>query len=484
MATMPIPWPTTALPGRLPGESQGTLVNAYAVKIGQQINIRRVAGLRRYLTSTATALKRPRGQLEVEGRLIHVWDGEAFILNADGSNHLLFGSMPGDYPVTIARNMRQTGAEVIIVGEEGAREVRLVDDTISAHPSAGLENVNSVEYFSGYFIFTEEGGLVIASELQSKITNTATSNQLSSYAADKLWRTKSIGNSLAVMGSQSIEFWVDVGASPFPLQRQQSIDVGLLSRWAVAGGSNVWENGLLWVAGDYTVRQLNGYQAQVISTDDVSSDIRAISASYEDLVAQVYVFNAQPIFSLSSRQWTWEYNLASGSWHKRESYAMPFWRAVFAVNYDNRWIAQDVAVKGTNALMEITPDAYDEDGERLRWMIESAPLKEFPANIRIPSIDIDMTVGLGQMGTPAPFQTDPVVMVSWSHNGGAHWSNPLARSMGSEGRYATKVSVRNIGRSTHQGVMFRLEVTDPVWIQLTSAISMRTQPSRPRGVNQ
>jgi hypothetical protein len=93
-----------------------------------------------------------------------------------------------------------------------------------------------------------------------------------------------------------------------------------------------------------------------------------------------------------------------------------------------------------------------------------------------------MTVGIGATGTPSPFQTSPTVMVSWSHDGGAKWGNPVARTLGGEGRYATKVTVNSLGRSTHHGCMIRLEVTDPVWVQLESAVSTRTKASRARQV--
>ena len=489
MASIQIPWPKTALPGRHPGESQGTLVNAYAVQVGEEIRIRRTAGLRRYLTPDPTSSKKiPRGMLDLGTALLHAWDGVLMRRNEDGSNINAVGALPGSEPVTMARNLRQDKPDVVVVTQQtGALYYDIATNTLGPYPEDATDGgesvaaVESVEYYSGYFMFTRRGGTMIASDLQ-EADIIGGSTAVAEYVADDLYRTKNVGSALAVMGSKSTEFWVDVGSSPFPLQRQTSIDVGLLSPWAVAGGSNEWENGLLWVAGDWTVRMLNGFQAQPVSTDDVVNDIRNASMQADDLYAQVYVFNAQAIWSLSCSQWTWEYNVSTGAWHKRESYQKANWRGRHGCRFLTEWLAQDW--HGTGCLFSISPNVFDEDGERLRWFVESAPLKEFPANVRVPSIDIDMTVGIGQEGKPSPFQTDPVVMVSWSHNGGANWSNPLARSMGKEGRYATKITVNNLGRSTHQGTMIRLEVVDPVWVQLTGAISTRTKPSRARGVNQ
>jgi hypothetical protein len=479
MTTVPIPWPMTSLPGRWPGESQGQLVNAYAVKIGDVVRIRRTAGLRRFHTLVTPANRTSRGTLEAAGNLFHAWNGELDVYDSSGLNRIAINGLPGSQPVTMAKNMRPITPDVVIVSENGASIYDLSDYTVKPYPSGSMGAVNSVEYYSGYFFFTRQDGTIIASDLQ-QTTIPDLSEATAEYTADDLWRTKSVGSALAVMSAKSIEFWVDVGASPFPLQRQSAIDVGLISPWAVAGGANVWENGLLWVAGDWTVRMLSGFTPVVVSTDDVTRDIRNGDQNGHPLHAQVYVFNAQAIWSVSCQDWTWEFNLVTKAWHKRESYQLPNWRAGFACHYGNRWIAQDATGKGV--LYEITPDAYDEDGERLRWCVESAPIKEFPANVRLPSIDVDMTVGLGVTGTPSPFQTNPTVMVSWSHDGGAKWGNPVARTLGGEGRYATKVTVNSLGRSTHHGCMIRLEVTDPVWVQLESAVSTRTKASRARQV--
>jgi len=476
MPAVQIPWPITSLPGKRPGESQGLLVNAYATKVAEDIVIRRVAGLKKFGVSASPA-KIPRGQLNVADKLLHAWDNELYVASPNGTSiKATGGALYGSKPITMAKNMRPNAPQVAIVTENGPLAFDMATNALIAYPTSGYAAVTSVEYHSGYFFFTQLDGTIVASELQ-QLEIVAGSSAYAEYTADKLYRVKSTGAALAVMSESSIEFWVDVGATPFPLQRQQSIDVGLLSMWAVAGGSNEWENGLLWVAGDWTVRRLNGYRADIVSNDAVTRDIRACRY-YTDLRAQVYVFNAQAIWSLSCPDWTWEYNLTTGAWHKRHSYGAPAWRSSFATWYQNKWIGQDLLRTGN--LWEIDHDAFDEDGRRLHWLVESAPLKEFPANFRIPSIDIDMTVGLGDIDSPTP---DPTVLVSWSHDGGANWGNPVARSMGREGRYATKVTVNSLGRSTAQGVMFRLEVTDPVWVQLVSAIATRAKVSRPRAVN-
>lgn len=133
-------------------------------------------------------------------------------------------------------------------------------------------------------------------------------------------------------------------------------------------------------------------------------------------------------------------------------------------------------------VFEVMQGVYHEDGQRMRFLCESGPMKTFPASVRIPSVEIDVSVAIGKLNVPSPYETDPAIMVSWSHDGGANWSNPLARSLGRLGRYGTLVSVRNLGRSTHHGTRIRVEATDPVPIVIQGGVARNISPSRPRQV--
>ncbi len=484
MPPVPIPWPTNAMPGRWLGEGQGDLINAYAAKQGDIVRIRRMPGLKRYFTLVDTSERIPRGQFNLRDvRLLHAWDNQ--LQAFDGvANTVLTGSLNGFEPVTMAANMRPAGQQIVICSaDEGAQIVNLGTGAIEAYPtqaSVSMATMETVEYHAGYFFFTKLNGEIWASDLQS-IDVPDQSVALAQYMADSLLRVKSTGSMLVALGSMSTEFMVDMGLSPFPLVPQGTLDVGLLGRWCVAGGVQEWEHGLLWVGSDCTVRQLAGMQAPIISHDDVARDIRVYLDTPEVLRAQCYTFEQQAIWSISSPTWTWEFNLITKAWHRRDSFQLPHWRVGWACRFQGRWHAQDL-YKG--ALQTIDLETFDEDLERMRFRCESGPIKEFPANFRIPSIDIDMTTGVGRTGRPSPYETDPVVMISWSHNGGANWANPVSRSLGAEGRYSTKVTVNNLGRSTTQGVRIRLDVTDPVLVSLQSGISTRTKGSRPRQVNQ
>jgi hypothetical protein len=225
---------------------------------------------------------------------------------------------------------------------------------------------------------------------------------------------------------------------------------------------------------------MEGMTPKIISNDDVSFDIYGYRDLPEAIVAQVYAFENQAVFSISTPDWTWEYNVSSGSWHRRDSYGLPFWRATSATQHNARWYAQDLL---DARLFEIAQEVFSEDGERMRFRCESGPMKQFPASMRLPSIDIDCISALGKTRVPSPFETNPAMEISWSHDGGANWSRPVTRSMGREGRYANKITVNNLGRSTHHGTRIRVDVVDPVPATITGGVSTKVRPSRPRQVD-
>jgi hypothetical protein len=495
MAGTPIPFPVTAVPSRLHTEPQtdgrGDLLNLLAVKRGEEVVWTQVPGLERWTPVSADPSSRiPRGMRQVGNYLVTAWTDEVTAISPNGVETVLTGAvLAGDGPVTIAANLR-TNPEIAIVTELGAFLADLNTMTLAAYPltdvsaaqdgSEMVDNlgaVNSVDYYAGYLVFSRANGDIVASDLQSAIIPDLSEDK-AQYAGDALLRILNNGDTVLACGTGTIEVWQDVGKSPFPLQRATVIPVGIAGKWSIAGGPGVWERGVLFVASDFTVRLLNGYQPEVVSNSAVEADLSGYRATPDAIRASVYIAEGQAIFSISTPTWTWEFNLSTGSWHRRESFGLQRWRGGFSQPFMSRWYVQDELAGG---VLRIDPAVRSEAGARLRWMIESGAIKDFPVAVRIPVIDFDFRVGIGRLDRPDE-EADPAVAFSWSHDGGASWSNPLVRSLGQQGRYGTKVSLRNIGRSTIHGTRLRVEGTDPVEIVFRGAVAPTLKPSRARPV--
>ena len=517
MPPVPLPFPVSALPGRRPGEGQGDLINVYARKVGDLIRWQRVPGTMRYTQGNGTRtylppaspapakpiLAGPRGQIAIVDTLLSVWGDKVVRTLPDGTETILGGQvLTGVGPVTMAHNMRMPIPDVVLCDNGSVYLVNLTTMTVDPYPDADITIANSVDYHSGYFVCSRTDGTIYASDLQTTAVN-ALSFAKAEAVPDRLLRMYSSAPVLLACGVESIELLQDVGSSPFPFQRVTVLPVGLLGTWAIAGGTKTWDRPLCFVAHDSTVRQLQGSDPVIISTDDIVRDIEieARAGRAEQLFAQAYTSGESAFWSLSSPGWTWEYNLSTAGWHRRRSYqpgtespydAAP-WRAVWSVHYRNKWVAQD-ALDG--ALIEITSTALSEPeilkarphpGEYepaylvyqtpLIARCESGPMKAQPANIRMPAIYLDFTVGFNVDGVE-----EPSVMLSWSHDGGATWASPVQRHLGGEGEFRTLVTLRSTGRSSHQGIRVRWECVDPIPLAFHGAIAPQPVVSRPRQV--
>jgi hypothetical protein len=450
-----INFPQSSMPGRKPGEGQGRLVNCFCEIDGKIPTWRTVPGLKLF---TDIGVTNPRGMI-VKGTLLYVAVLNQLVsISQFGSISPLSGSLDGDTPVTMAINNRQTPSPDMIVVTD--IDTYVVSGTaVSPLGAAALPQVNSVSSFDGYFMFTSPDGRLFASDL-----NNTTVDPLSFTTCqadpDGLLRGISYGSVFYAMGPNSIEAYTDAGTSPFPLTRAGVIQVGLLGRWAVAGFGSGWNNNPFFVASDSTVRRIDGYTATTVSTKDVERDIKSI-ANKDTIIMGQHVIGGHSVVTITSPNWTWEYNATTGFWHERKSFSMNRWRAEFPVLFNNKWLIGDSL---TSALFEITEDAQDEFGDPLEFWIESAPIKQFPEGIQAYTGFFDWTVGVGQESATNHDIDDPTVSVFVSKDGGGNWKEVAERSLGQQGVYGRAVRVnRMAGGTTQHGLRVRCVVSSPVY---------------------
>jgi hypothetical protein len=463
-----VAFPTSSTPGFKPGEGAGRLINCYADKEGQQVVLLRSPGISPWGDAT---IETPRGMLATDAGLYVAVLDKLVSVNSGGVATVLANSMSGSAPVTMARNNKAPTPDIVIVGDSNAYTVSGAN--VIAYPDVDVGSPSSVASLGGYFLFTYGNGDIIASDLNSTAINTLSTARAESIP-DGLLRVTVSGGRAFFWGASSFEVWYDAGTSPFPLARSEVVNVGLFAPWAIAGAQDGWDLQQIFVASDGSVRRLNGYSPDRISTRAVERDIQAVAVP-STVRACVYTEGGNAFWVLSSPSWTWEYNATTDEWNERKSYGLSRWRADMSARAFGRWIVGDTL--STN-LGHVTSTAYDEFGAPLIARAEGV-LKEFPARMRIPAVHFDFTVGQGVESGGDPVETDPQVALSWSHDGGADYSNPLWRKLGRQGQHKRQVVIHNIGRSTPHGSRIAWEVSDPVWFQFRGATVINPVPRRP-----
>lgn len=464
MPQVAIPFPLSSNPGRAPGEGSGRLVNCLAYADGGATRWRPMPGLRPFATVGSGPV---RGGLVVSGSAIVVSGTSAYQVDMVGGQSQLEGQVPGDGLVTISRNNAPI-PQVCIVSDAGAFVIE--NGVLKPYPGAAaasasetftsLPSVNSVSFLDGYLLFTTSAGRIIASDL-----NTTDINALSFATAearpDGLLRGIVYGSQAFFMGTDSIEVWADNALKPFPLSRTTVIPQGLFGPFAVAGYQAGWAGPLIYVAADYTVRVLDGYTPQRVSEEDLERLIAV--ADPASLEATVYTVGGAGIFSLSSPTWTWELNLTTGKWHERVGYDGGRWRGRVAFSAFGRWIVAD---KATGDLYVLDREARFDGPDPIVWGLDSGPVKDFPSRVAGASGALDFV--LGDDGNPN--DADPQVLISWSHDGGGRWAQPVARSLHRQGRYGGRVTVNRVGLTQAQGARWRFRVSDPAYTSFSGGV--------------
>jgi hypothetical protein len=460
-----IVFPISSAPGSTPQEGSGRLINAYAVNTEQgarsPLQWKRSAGLREILNITGHS--HCRGFIKVASTLLVVLDERVYAVTLSGVTFsaVNLGQLSGSDKVTIARNNAAT-PNIVAVCEAGAFNL-FVDSAPTAFADGDLPSPNSVTGLNGYLIFSTGAGEIWSTGLNA-VTVATDANTNAQIKPDGLRRVVGFRGELFAFGDDSIQVFEETGDDPFPLRYKKIVITeggGICGTHAVAGYEDGWSAALFWVGEDNGVYRLDGYRGVQIANDDVVSAI-ASAADRTLIEMSVYMTGKDAFVAITSPgEWTWEFNATTGAWTERQSYGRDEWRARCSVYAFNRWIVGDVE---SGKLFAVDATYKREGGDPLIWHVESGDNANFPYPVTIPVAFFDFIAGVGSASGEDPIETEPVVMVSWSLNGGRDWGNELQRKLGAQGRGNTLVRVNCCVTTSSKGIRFRLRVSDPVYV--------------------
>lgn len=458
-----IPFPLSTSPGEYPQEGAGRLINAYAVPNGKdalsEATWKRVPGLTRFSTSTETGF---RGMLQVVSTLYFAVGTKVFKVDSTGGAATEVDTLAGSAKCFWARNNKAGTPDIVVVDpDEGCFTVD--SSSVIDFADTDLPQPCDVCFQSGYFFFAIGDGRCFASGLNA-VTIDANDYVTAESQPDGLLRVIPFNDQIILFGPNSMEFFsgAQINDTGFPYNRVTSATLGLLSRYAIAGHELGFAGkAILWVGGDLRVHMLkDGYAPQDVSPPDL--DRLIARADSDDLEATCYVADGVPRWVLSSSDWTWEFNLNTQKWNERQSHLLARWRGTQAQYAFSQYLIGDTQSGNIHTIAGTT---HKEDGDPLRFRVESAPVHKFPARVRVARADFNIAAGTGRTEGTQPIQTDPTIEISWSDDGSL-WSNPLQRPMGPQARYEKRVTVTRSGLSGPQGRRWRVDVSDPVHVGL------------------
>lgn len=455
-----IVFPVSSAPGSVPQEGSGRLINAYAVKTEQgarsPFQWKRSPGLREILDVLNHV--HCRGFIFVGSTLLVVFGERVYAVTLSGVTFsaVNLGELPGTDTVTIARNQAAT-PNITLVCDAGIFNL-FIGSAPTTFVDGDFPSLISIAGANGYIV-----GFTASGEIWSTGLNAVTvASDAFTSALMPLRRGIYYRGELLAFGHDRIKVYEETGDDPFPF-RYKKIEIphGICGTHAVAGWEDGWGGQLFWVGEDNIVGKLDpgGYSRIPISNDDVT---RAIASSADRTLIEmsVYMDGQNAIVQITSPgEWTWEYNATTALWHERESYGRPDSRMRRTVKAFGRWIGGD---DETGKLATIDNTYKREYNDALIWGLDSGDNANFPNGVTIPSLFLDFVAAVGSASGEDPIETEPVVMVSWSLDGGYTRSNELRRKLGAQGKAGTLVRVNCCVTTKSKGFRVYLRVSDPV----------------------
>jgi len=304
--------------------------------------------------------------------------------------------------------------------------------------------------------------------------------------ADLLIGVSAINGILTLFGTQTIEFWQNVGTSPLPFGRISGAtrNVGLAALYSIAFiddmqlflGQNLY--------GGYSqVNLLQGFNLTRVSTDDVEHIIGNLPGHvWSDAVAFGYMLDGHKMYQITfpAADKSLLYDVTSDLWSELQS----------GVGLTGRHIAQlgitfnalnYVSDSSTGIIYKIDDEITTDNGLPIKRQLTTRHINMDGNRFAIDELYLDIETGgssiYGQVGSGVQYGqgSDPQIMLQVSKDNGRTFGMERWKPMGKVGQYKSpRVMWNRLGAS--QDFVFQFTVTDPVLFVITGgSVKIRQQ---------
>jgi hypothetical protein len=319
-------------------------------------------------------------------------------------NAVAKGSVGGSGPVSMADN----GTQLFIAANPQGYIYNANTDVFQQITDPDFPGAGTVGYIDGYFVFNEPG--------TQKIWVT---QLLDGLSVDPLEFASAEGNpdnvvaifvdhrEVWVFGTNSTEVWYDAGLLDFPLTRIQGAfnELGCAAPYSIAK----MDNQVYWLGkdarGQGIVYKAAGYIGQRVSTHAIEWQMQEY-ADLTDAVGYTYQQDGHSFYVLNfpSADTTWVYDVATGAWHERASFANGDFNRHRA---DNQMFFNSTTVVGdyeNGKIYEFDLNVYADDGAPQKWLRSWRALPTGANNLARTiqhSMQLDCETGVGLNLYPA-----------------------------------------------------------------------------------
>lgn len=330
-----------------------------------------------------------RGAHNAEGRLFVVSGGTLYLVNADSTSTAI-GAIPGVGRVSIAHNQVAGGNEVVVANGQSGYVYNTADGTFGQITDEGFPGFKVCDFVDGYIVGVEPAGRYW---LHSDLADATSYNTLDRAEAesqpDRIVTLIVTKRDVLVLGERTYEFFRNTGAATGTFQRIDGTegDIGCAGPHAVVR----MDNSVFMLGHDGIFYRLEGYNFRRISTHPIEQAVSRFNLSgcfatvFEDRGHKIAYFTFPDGL-------TFGYDVATGEWHRRESYGLSRWRLNTLTRWQNAWIGGDY----TNAsLYELDWDTSNEAGQPLESRRVSGVLHDNQNRLGVNAVELVFDTGKG-----------------------------------------------------------------------------------------
>ncbi len=403
-------------------------------------------------------------------RGVHVMDGvlyavsgqRLYSVSSTGTATDIGGNITGSDIVSMDNN----GSELVIVnGTNGYLYSTAIGFTLIS--DTDFNAANTVTFFDQRFLFDwKDTNKFFASDVLDGTSYDALMFASAETRPDDVIAVILNKQMLLVCGEKSIEPWQNVGAANFPFERIPGavIERGLAEPHAICKADNT----VYFMGDDRVFYRLDGLTPVRVSTHAMEHDWQA-HAEFDRLFCFAYPWMGHKfvVVTFPSTNTTWEYDIATGLWHERESWdlnnrSLGRWRGNCHVTaYDYELIGDAFSGK----IGYLSHHTYTELGNTTQLLAVSPPIHSDRKRVFIPRFEMDIEGGVGLATGQG---SSPQVMLRISRDGGRTWGDhQLWQSMGAIGEYRTRMRWLRLGQAREW--VFEITISDPVKRTVISA---------------
>lgn len=448
-------------PARNRQAGNARLINCFAEEAGEDGKTQWVIYATAGLDNFGAAL--PGGGIRdmiVVGSTLYAVAGRNIHAVTTGGASTLIGGIPSDGPVYMEYN-RRNPPQIGAVSDGLHYVIDTTANSVSQILDPDLPAPISLSVLDGYGILPVANGRYMLTGLDDFTTVDPLDEGTAEAYPDTIVRSMVLERELVLFGRQSTEWHQNTGGADFPFTRVHAVELGCLAPDSVAKVDTPQRKTLIWVAPDHTVRAMNGYGGQVISTNDIEKLVKDLHASggIAQLRGFAWADAGRFFYALTCDSWTRVYDAKSGQWHERRSYGRANWRVSKVVQFGDKLIAGD---RETGQLYEMNDNFNSEAGNHLIPEIITPHVHAYPHRILMNALYLDAARGVG-LNVPSDHIANPKVLVSWSKDSGQSWSPERERTLGAQGQSAERIQpIYRLGTAGQHGVQFRIRIPSPV----------------------